>query len=122
MAGRKTSLTPEVHEAFVKAIAEGLNYTQACAVIGISHTTCRKWRVKGKSGGGIYGSFVADIKRAEAEAIRQHLAAVTSARDKSWQAAAWWLERKYPELYGQQRHEIAEIKKTLAELQKGQKS
>lgn len=118
--GRPSKLTPEIQEAFVKAIAEGLNYAQACNVIGVSYTAYRKWRRKGRSGQGVYGAFVAEIKRAEAEAIRQHLAAVTSARDKSWQAAAWWLERKYPHIYGQQRHEIAEIKRTLAEIQKEQ--
>lgn len=98
-----------------------MNYAQACEICNISYTTFKNWRREGKREVEPFMSFIADIKRAEAIAVREHLGAVTKARDKSWQAAAWWLERKYPELYGPMRHEIAEIKKTIAELQKGQK-
>ena len=45
--------------------------------------------------------LAARIEQAEAVAIRDRLAVITKAADSgTWQAAAWFLERRYPEQWG----------------------
>jgi hypothetical protein len=44
--------------------------------------------------------FWEELRRARAEAIVRNVAYVqTAAKNGSWQAAAWWLERTVPEVY-----------------------
>ena len=47
-----------------------------------------------------YVSFDSAIKEAEAEAIAGRIQCIQKAEDHSWQAAAWWLERRYPQDFG----------------------
>lgn len=47
-----------------------------------------------------YLEFWEELRRARAEAIVRNVAYVqTAAKNGSWQAAAWWLERTVPETY-----------------------
>jgi hypothetical protein len=41
-----------------------------------------------------YAEFADDVKAAEADAELAMVQRVRTAADDSWQAAAWWLERK----------------------------
>ena len=60
-------------------------------------TKCRK---------GVYFEFFEAIKKAEAQAEARNVAVIQTAARDSWQAAAWWLERKYPQEWGKkERHE-----------------
>lgn len=47
-----------------------------------------------------FWEFREAIKEAEAEAEISRLVKIESAADEHWQAAAWWLERRYPDRYG----------------------
>ncbi len=60
---------------------------------GISYETFRTWE-KEKS------VFSVAIKKAEAECKVARIQTILKASDKSWQAAAWWLERRYGDEYG----------------------
>lgn len=70
--------------------------------------------------------FWQTIKKAEAEAEARNTALIQTQASKSWQAAAWWLERKFPDRWGRKdkvqldgRMETIETKKvsdTQAEL------
>jgi hypothetical protein len=51
--------------------------------------------------------FVERIREAEGRAVIGWLAKIEkAATDGNWQAAAWKLERRYPENYGRQRLEL----------------
>lgn len=49
---------------------------------------------------GTYFEFFESVKKAEAQAVARNVAVIQSAAKDSWQAAAWWLERKYPQEWG----------------------
>ena len=99
--GRPTKLTPEVTAAIVAAVREGAPMYLAAEAAGVSRRAIIQWERKGEAEpDGIYGVFVRDIKKARAEAVAQHIATVLKASEKSWQAAAWWLERQHPEEFG----------------------
>lgn len=54
------------------------------------------------------------IVKARAEAIVRAVAQIQKAAHQGdWKAAAWWLERQAPELYGQKRKEDGERLQTL---------
>jgi hypothetical protein len=54
----------------------------------------------GQEGCGVFRDFRAAIKKAQARAEENALKRIQTASRKQWQAAAWWLERKYPERWG----------------------
>lgn len=91
--GRKTKFSPQMQAALCKWLKKGCNYKDACAMEGISYETFRTWE-KEKS------VFSVALKKAEAECKVARIATILKASDKSWQAAAWWLERRCPDEYG----------------------
>ncbi len=101
--GKPTKCTPHNRAALLAQLARGLNYTQACQVIGISTETLRTWRRDDPS--------LSDaIMAAESEAAGSRLDIITNASQKNWRAAAWWLERKFPHIWGQTRNLTVEDK------------
>ena len=61
----------------------------ACARAGISQDTFGRWRKQS-------ADFAEEVKKAEAEAIARNVTVIQKAAGTSWQAAAWWLERRHP--------------------------
>jgi hypothetical protein len=52
--------------------------------------------------------FLASVEKAEADAHARNLLLIqTAAQGGTWQAAAWFLERKYPHLYGRRAVEVS---------------
>ncbi len=100
MAGRKTKLTPELQDDVVKRIRAGNYIKVACQAVGISHTAYFDWLKKGQEGKSPYAEFLDAIKKAESEAHVNYVAIVASHAPKQWQAAAWWLERRFPDKWG----------------------
>lgn len=91
MAFRK--LTPDVKERLLQAIRLGATYELACQYAGITRETLRRYRQN--------MAFMAEVEKAEGQAVIGWLAKIEkAASDGEWTAAAWKLERRYPELYG----------------------
>lgn len=96
---KRTKFTPEVREIILEAIEAGNYYNVACSVAGVSYKTFREWIKRGRSADPAdaeYRAFRSAVKRAEAEGERKHLKCITDEAAQTWQAAAWFLERKYP--------------------------
>ena len=91
-AGRPSKHTPEVVARIVQAIATGNTRRHSCAYGGISEDAFSAW-LKTKP------DFAAAIKKAEADAVVRNVAIIEQAARITWQAAAWWLERRYPDDY-----------------------
>lgn len=110
---RKSKYTPEVVKKLTDAIKLGATYELACGYAGIHYDTFNEW-IKAKS------EFSEAVKAAEGAAAVGWLARIEQAAVKSWQAAAWKLERRYPETYGRtvQDHRIkdAEIEEAAERL------
>lgn len=106
--GRPTKLTAETQEAIIKAIKAGATHETAAMSAGISRTTFYDWKAKGEAGEEEFTDFSDALKIAEAQGTIKLLERIQIASEdpKLWPAAAWILERRYPEIYGKQRLEL----------------
>jgi len=110
--GRKSKLDADRRDKLLKAIRVGNDKKVACALAGISETTLYRWLELSKKRGARaeLREFRESLERAEAEAEVLKVSRIAQAADNGrWQAAAWWLERKYPERWGQQTKIRAEV-------------
>jgi transposase len=99
--GRHTILTPELREKFMRIIENGNSRRNACDAIGFSESTLYLWLQRAeKEPGSEFSEFSESLKKAEAAAERAAVAVIRSAMTEHWQAAAWFLERKFPENWG----------------------
>ena len=86
--------TPERVKRFLDAIRVGSPYSHAAQYAGIDHDTFLNWRKR-------YSEFSDAVKEAEGAATVGWLAKIEkAASDGNWQAAAWKLERRYPDDFG----------------------
>ena len=93
MAARQ-KLTPDVQRRICDAIAIGATYELAAKYGGVAYETFRRWREGNRA-------FCAALEDAEGRAAIGWLAKIEQAASAgSWQAAAWKLERRYPQDFG----------------------
>jgi len=106
--GRSSKLTPEIHHKIVNLIKLG-NYNETAAeAVGIDVGTFYNWMKKGEAGiKPEYVKFFNAIKEAASFSEAHYLSLIhKAASDATWQAAAWFLERKYNERWGRRdKHE-----------------
>ena len=110
--GRKHKLTPETLERLKDAIVAGNYIETACEYAGINRSTLYHWLSEAEKPRARkeYLELKDTITRAKAEAIVRNVSHINSAAKKSWQAAAWWLERTQPKDYGRnQRVELTGV-------------
>lgn len=121
--GRPTKLTPELQEEICKAIRAGNYIETAAAFAGISKNTLYDWMKRGaREKERLAKNPRAKVKKSEApfvdfsDAVEKALAAaevrdvmlIGKAAETQWQAAAWRLERKFPDRWGRkERLEVA---------------
>ncbi len=113
-----TKLTPEVRKALVDSLAAGVDQRHACQAAGISPRTFRYWMTKGRKGATPETvALFSAVKKAKADAVRRNVAIIQkAAQDGTWTAAAWWLERRHPDLYGSDRKRVKELERLLAQI------
>ena len=99
--GRPTKLSPEVQDRIIQALKAG-NYVETAAeYAGIGKTTFYRWMAQGdQESRGIYREFRDAVMRARAEAEARNVAIIQKAAPDDWRAAAWWLERAFPDRWG----------------------
>jgi hypothetical protein len=97
---RKTKLTPEAQEKILRHLRIGAYVETAAAAAGISRDTFYNWLKRGAEGKAPYAAFAEAVEQAIAESEARDLATVLAASKTQWQAAAWRLERRFPERYG----------------------
>mgnify|MGYP001587132164 FL=1 len=103
MAKRKrhgpTKRDPKRRAMILAAIAGGNPFRFACQCAGISEDMFANWRRE-------ESDFAEAVKAAEGRFIDRNVAIVQRAAKRSWQAAAWLLERRNPDEFGRrERHE-----------------
>ncbi len=99
---RKSKLTSELIKEAYKMVAAGNYIKDIPPVLGIDDSTWFRWLSEGeKAKSGLKREFYETIKKAEKDAIARNVALIQrAAQEGNWQAAAWWLERKYFEDWG----------------------
>lgn len=95
-------LTEDLIENICKAIRLGMYIEQAAALGGICRDSFYKWVRQGvRTGNGLEGLLADRVKKALAESEARDLSRLDKAIDGgAWQAAAWKLERKFPDRWG----------------------
>lgn len=98
-----TKFNPETCTKIINLLQDG-NYRKTAAVIaGITEETLCRWIKKGRTSKskGKYYQFYQAVKKAEETAQAYHLQQIRKASENgSWQASAWYLERKCPDEWG----------------------
>lgn len=80
--------TPEIRDEFATLLSQGMGRVDACSLADICYDTFLEW-LRNKP------EFAESIKKAEAKCKQRNIALIQKAALTTWQAAAWWLERKY---------------------------
>lgn len=102
---RPSKLTPEVQKRIIDAIRAGNYAAQAARSAGIGSSTFYRWMEQGATEDAPQElrEFRDSVKKAEAEAEVAAVAIIRrEAQNGTWQAAAWYLERKYADRWGRQ--------------------
>lgn len=106
--GQPTKYTTELADSIIAFIRGGAYIETASVAAGINKSTLYDWLKRSRKGDTPYAGFHDRVEKALAEAELADWGTIgKAARDGAWQAAAWRLERKFPDKYGRKdRHEI----------------
>lgn len=115
---RPTTLTPETAALICDALRGGNTRKASAAYAGVEEACFREWVRKGNKGVEPYAAFTDALRKAEADAVVRNVAIVQKAASTSWQASAWWLERKFPADWSRDQTIIRRLEKQVAELEK----
>lgn len=117
--GRKSKYSKALQDKLCEFVSNGITVQSMCDAVGIDKATYYRWIESN-------ATFATAIKKAESQrdtniksiAIHTILQAML---DGTWQAAAWWLERKFASEFKNvqetvQRHDVNEARKQLEKL------
>lgn len=141
--GRPTKLTPALVAAFCGRLSDGISRTQAAAAVGVTKKTVCEWMRLARLGWSpTHAAFRTAVLAAEAGFVANRLAAVVRAAtprrtratrtttypdgrvltvlaervEGDWRAARWLLRCKAPDEFGDDRAELAALRREVAEL------
>lgn len=98
-----TKFNSETCHKIIQALEAGNYRKTAAALAGITEETLCNWIKRGRTSKtkGKYFQFFQSVKKAEETAQAYHLQQIRKASENgSWQASAWYLERKCPDEWG----------------------
>jgi hypothetical protein len=98
-------LTDELQGQLVTMLRAGNVIHVACAAVGIDQRSYQRWMQRGRTGRQAdrrHREFRVQVEQALAEAEARAVAQVARAAGEDWRAAAWWLERQFPDRWGRQ--------------------
>jgi hypothetical protein len=95
---RRSKMTDARVTTLLSALRAGNTRRAAAAHAGIDHATFYRWLAD-------EATFRDAVEKAEAEADAEvrNVAIIAQAAPRSWQASAWWLERRRHDDYGQRK-------------------
>ena len=97
--GRKTKLSAEIQKAVCDAIENGATYAAAAEAAGIAVSTFNEWLRDDRPR---FVEFSEAVRGANARFMTEAMKQIRMAGRKDWRALAWSLERRMPEIFGQQ--------------------
>ena len=101
----RSKLTETTQATLRAALEAGNTRAAAARGAGISYECLRLWIRRGeKEKTGRHRILARTVEQAEAQAEREAVAEIRAAWKRGeWRAAAWWLERRRPETYREQK-------------------
>jgi hypothetical protein len=106
--GRPSKLTLELQGEIIALIKMGNYIDTVCSVVGLNTSTFYDWMKKGRNATNPrnkHRKFQEAVEQAQAWSIVRDVALITKASEKDWKAAAWKLERMYPDEFGLKKYE-----------------
>lgn len=103
-------LDPVVRAKILTALRTMAPLSVAARCAGLTGRAVELWLQKARTPGTrrVYRTFAAEVEKAEAEAEVFMAGTIAAKARKEWTAAAWLLERKYPERWGRrERFEVS---------------
>lgn len=85
--------TPELLDDLCKYVSAGNSNRDSATLVGISEETFYEWQRPASEQ--YHPELVESLKKAEQSCKARNIAFIQKAAEKTWQAAAWWLERRY---------------------------
>ena len=108
--GSPTKRTDAARSTILKALKLGATLKLAAESAGMHYDTLREWMNND-------AAFSVAVRKAEATRAQAALRSIEkAAQEDNWQAAAWYLERRYPTEYGrtiQQQQVSGEVNHTV---------
>lgn len=115
-----SNLTPEVQKAICAGIRNGMPVEHVMDYVGLTDDTFYRWMRQGKSDHSEdrqYIAFRKAVKKARAANIRRHIKNIIRHSGDTWQASAWFLERRDAKNFGKKEtEELAALRKEVAEM------
>lgn len=121
-AGRPVKLTDKMRDELVQVIRSGNYIETACAYVGINKSTFYEWmkrgarekqrvednpRAKVRKSEAPFVELSNAVEKALAHAEIRDVAIIGRSAESDWKAAAWRLERKFPNRWGRkERYEL----------------
>lgn len=97
-----TKFTAETVRAILTGIRSGLPYRLAAEAAGVSYQTFNEWQ-QGRFPRGadkeLKVAFLDQLTRAKGQSAARLTALISTAATEDWRAAAWLLERRFPQDY-----------------------
>lgn len=117
--GAHTKFTPAIGDSICELVSLGVSLEAAAESKGVCRRTVYNWRDAGRSGKRLYVKFADDLEVAQSQAEVAQTLNVIKAGSHDWRAAAWYLERRRPDVYGDRgrRDPAAEASDGKAEVQ-----
>lgn len=113
-----SKFTEEVRAKILQALRDGCNREGAARSAGITGRTLRRWMADKEDPECV--ALREAVIEAEGASVAGLVQTIKKASEKQWQAAAWLLERRYPDTWGSDRQRWRdirdELKKTNARL------
>ena len=121
--GRPCKLTPALQGKIVELLELGIPPQKVCDRVNIAYSTYREWVKRGngenpknRSGNKQFADFSAQVNRATAIAEMNLLQSINNATVNDWRAAAWILERRFPENWSNNRRIKEQADKKVEQL------
>ena len=99
--GSVTVMTKEMEDAIIKTVKLGLHPERAAEAHGVTASTMRNHKARNPT-------FATRIKEAESGAERGFLGLIIGHTEIQWTAAAWILERRWPERWAKREPTMTE--------------
>lgn len=103
MSARPRYDDPTLRERLTAALKAGNYIETACQYAGLGYSTYFKWMQEAKADDAPpeLVEFMESVESARAQAIVRNVKLIQdAAQNGTWQAAAWWLERSQPTMWG----------------------
>ena len=121
--GRPCKLTPALQEKIVELLELGIPPQKVCDRVNIAYSTYREWVQRGngedpkdRPGNEQFADFSAQVNKAIAVGEINLLQSINNATKNDWRAAAWVLERRFPEHWSNNRRIKEQADKKVEQL------